>query len=587
MSDVLMIPETPGTKGVSQLLGHIIRVYQLDYHLVGEERMIGHVFLCGISRHLPRKYRRHYLSTGEFGSGKSTIIKTTLRPFSVDVESYSRLTGPGLDRRTETFDGKILLIEQILQREPMELSFLMSEGELSVLSAERDEKTGKIVSKKTTLKGEPVVISTITGADAGPQYISRTSTGRIDESEEQTRRIIGSKLGQWKRVDRSDPARQGGVVTWIDGKCRELGLSVKAIQAPWADQLEKSIPPVLSMRRGLDKLTSLVNVICFVKSACGLRPRVQVQLATGVFESYLVAEPEDLQDAMYILGEEELLESVTYFFARTKEVYSFLLGHDGATSKDVAVGLKLSQNRASEYLRSLKDFGHATRTKVGAEYHYTGVENILPELRLGPEFIQQLRSGYTTEALRAWFQENFPGTNAKLLLPGTDIASAVVSVPMPPKLTFDTMEPIVSESGTVAPIVPIPWSDGYDTDTAADAVEQTLQASGNSQTKPNLRPDNGAGGVGVTAIQNNEPETSNIEFADRVDVDLVEDFLLATAIPREEALISYATTERLTYHVVERFREPARAYVPEVLKKLSEKGLITQSPFPRCWRLVK
>ncbi len=474
--DPLVIPDTPSIEGLSPLLGHIITVYHSDYDLVGEEKMIGHSFLCAISRHLPRRYRRHYLSTGEFGSGKSTVVKTVLTPFSSDVESYSRLTGPGLDRRTESFDGKILLLEQILQHEPMELSFLMSEGELSVLSAERDEKTGKIVSRKTTLSGEPVVISTLTGANVGPQYISRTSTGRIDESDEQTGKITKSKLGRWKTVDRRGPAKQGGIISWLNAKCRELGPSVRAIHAPWADKLEQSIPPVLSMRRGLDKLTSLVNVICFLKAACGLRPVVQVQLAPNTVESYLVADPEDLADGIRILGEEELIESVSYFFARSRDVHNFLRGHDGATSRDVAVGLKLSQNRASEYLRSLKDFGHATRIKVGSEYHYTAVEDNLAEVKLGSEFIRRLRADYAPEVLQGWFRENFPGENARLLMPGTDIVPAVVFVSMPSKSTFDTMDQIVPEPGTVSPIVSNPFPDGYHTDTTEDTTDLPLLA---------------------------------------------------------------------------------------------------------------
>ena len=224
------------------------------------------------------------------------------------------------------------------------------------------------------------------------------------------------------------------------------------------------------MRRGLPKLANLVNVICFLKSALGLRPVVRVKLAEGVFESYLICDPEDLADAVYILGEEDLIESVGYFFARTREVYNFLLSNDGATSKDVAVGLKLSQNRSSEYLRSLKDFGHATRIKVGSEFHYSPVQDSLPELKLGPEFIKQLRAEYTPEVLRGWFQENFPGENARLLLPGTDIASAVVSVSMPSKPTFDTMNRTVPELDTITPIVPFSPPDGYDTTTATDTM---------------------------------------------------------------------------------------------------------------------
>src|SRR5207302_3944658 len=115
----LRIPEKSQVDGLSPLLGFVIESFQKDYGIVGEVQMIGQIFTCAESRHLPRKYRRHYLSTGEFGAGKTTVVKRVLKPYATDVESYSRLTGPGLDRRTESFDGKILLIEQILQREPM------------------------------------------------------------------------------------------------------------------------------------------------------------------------------------------------------------------------------------------------------------------------------------------------------------------------------------------------------------------------------------------------------------------------------------------------------------------------------------
>src|SRR6266571_5532101 len=117
--------------GLSPLMSHIVKVYHHAYDIVGEEANIAQVFCTAETRHLPAQYRRHILPQGEWGMGKSMLLKTVLKPFWADVRLFTRITGAGLDRSTEIFDGKILFIEQILQSEPMQLSFLMSEGELA------------------------------------------------------------------------------------------------------------------------------------------------------------------------------------------------------------------------------------------------------------------------------------------------------------------------------------------------------------------------------------------------------------------------------------------------------------------------
>src|SRR2546425_205278 len=262
--------------GLSPVMSYIVNLYHRAYPIVGEAPNIAQIFCTAQTRHLPPQYRRHILPQGEWGMGKSTLLKTVLKPVWSDVRLFTRVTGPGLDRSTESLDGKILFIEQILQAEPMQLSFLMSEGELAILSVERDPESKRMVSKETRVKGMPVVASTLTGGQVEAQFLSRVSTLKVDESAEQTQRITEKKLGDWSNRQMGDPTLIAGPLTWIDRKCRDLGPNVREIKAPWASKLKagENIPNVPSMRRGLDKIANLVNAIAFIKAALNLRPAV-------------------------------------------------------------------------------------------------------------------------------------------------------------------------------------------------------------------------------------------------------------------------------------------------------------------------
>src|SRR5579864_6803164 len=427
------LPAVSPVEGLSPLLGYIVRLYQIAYGLVGEDRNVAHVFLTAETRHLQRKDRRHILPSGEWGVGKSKLLKTVLKPVWSDVELLTRLTGPGLDRETASYDGKILLLEQVVGREPVELSFLMSEGELAIRSAERDEKTGKMVSKVNRVKGLPVVMSTLTGANVDSQFLSRVSTLAIDESDKQTQRIVKKKLEEWATVNRHDPTLAAGPVTSIDSKCRDLGPRVVQVVAPFATKLnvflpsetgQEGIPALKSMRRGMDKISSLVNAIAFVKASLHLRPVIRVKLAKGVEDDvYVVALPEDLADAVYCLGAEQIIESSSYFFGRSKEIYNWLNeSKESKTSREVAVGLKLSQNRAREYLNTLVELGHATRNKVSGTFYYEAIAGSEPQVKL--------ETSFTDQELLEWFSKNFH-QEARLIIPGPKPSQEVVVVGSP------------------------------------------------------------------------------------------------------------------------------------------------------------
>ncbi len=442
------IPSEPLIEGLSHTLSYIVKQYQFA-GLVGEERNIAQVFLTCETRHLPAKYRRHVIPQGETGAGKTTLARTILKPFRSDVESYTRMTGAGLDRKEESLDGKILFLEQLGVGEPTQLRFLMTEGELTILYAERDQ-SGRIASKIHRIKGTPVFITTLIGAEIDPQLLSRVSTLEIDQSSEQTKRIINRKLEGWSTNSTEEEWKTLAPISWVDEKCKQLGPYVEAIKIPFAKQLSDGMPPLLSMRRGTDRILNLVAAIAFLKAALGLRPVVEMKLSPGVRQVHIIALPEDLNDALYCLGD-ALTESVSYFFGRSKELYDFLSKkNDRATTKDAALALKMSQNRAREYLNVLVQLGHATKSKEKGTYYYEATLYEAPHL--------ELNAAFTYTDLEAWFASNYAPGSAELVIPPESrtgfTGPSVVMVEPQAEPKSSTIEGIVPEPSTIGQIVP-------------------------------------------------------------------------------------------------------------------------------------
>jgi len=285
----------------------------------------------------------------------------------------------------------------------------MTEGELSILVAERDEDSKRFVSRVHRLKGMPVFITTLTGAEIDPQLLSRVSTIEIDQSESQTKRIVEKKLEQWSTVAKEPEYKILGPISSIDEKCRQLGPYVEAVKIPFAEKLKNDIPPLLSMRRWIDRILSLTANVAFLKATLDLRPLAELKRSPGTRGIHILALPEDLEDAKYCLGE-NLLESISYFYGRAKEVYDYLLSCGGEASvKDVAHAIKLGYNRAGEYLRSLLNLGYATRSGRRGDYQYTAIPR--------ESYSMVLKAQLTRKDLEEWFNHTYPADSAKLVVP--------------------------------------------------------------------------------------------------------------------------------------------------------------------------
>jgi len=400
------IPAYPLIAGASRPLGYLIKQNQ-EMGLVGEERNGANMSVSCVTRHLPAEggNRRHVIPEGGSGTGKTALSKIGLRPFWHDVVYCTRLTGPGLERRVGSLDGKILYIEQLDGNQPEQLRYLMTEGKLRVIRSERDS-SGRFVSTECELPGEPVLVSTAVGT-VDLQIRNRASSLGIDESKEQTTRIIHSKLEHWANVHVDDGESACAQIRLIDAKCKLLGQSVKEVKIPFAMQLEQGLPKALSMRRGTDRLTSLIGATAFMKAALDLRPLVKLKTRVGRYV-YVIALPEDLSDAMYILGE-SFVDSLTNSLEKARRVYEALQENGGGTSISIAKVLGLSQNSTREHLNDLVAQGYANITDKKIPYRYEAKPHDAPKLKL--------QASFTETDLKNWFDTQFPNNNADLITP--------------------------------------------------------------------------------------------------------------------------------------------------------------------------
>jgi len=431
--------------GLSPLLGNIVAQYH-RMGLVGEERNAAQLSLTCFTRHLPREFRRHAFALGPSGTGKTTLLMIILDPVDSDVEYFTRMTGAGLEHRA--LDGKILFLDQIEGNEPTQLRCLMSGGKLRVLVACTDS-SGNIASSAYAEIGLPVVVSTFVEA-ADSQLLNRASTLKIDESDAQTRRITRHKLEAWTNIGRDDKEAAVKWIQFIDKQCKRKGPLVKEIKMPFALQLEEDLPKVLSIRRGLDRLLTLVGAIAFVKWALGMRP--EVKLKGQVDQSVcIVALPEDLSDALYCLGE-AFSDSLTHFLAQAKQAYDILQTNGGGTCTDVAKVLDCHPNTARGYLNRLVKLGYATSIKrKGGEYWY--------EAKPHDSNPVKLQATYTETDLQHWFHQRFPNGNADLHIPpeaktGFESRTPPVEVGKGFESDLGAAERTGPDSGSVGRVVP-------------------------------------------------------------------------------------------------------------------------------------
>jgi len=399
---------------IPNILVEIVRLYSPK--IKGEENNIKFLFCACISKNLPRDYRSHVIITSQSSGGKSNLVNTILEPFKEDVLDFTEYTQAFLNRTEGDMDGLIFKMEQMEKTNDKKqvtlasMKFLLSEGKLRIGLVDKNEK-GQNTPKTLEVNGIPVFISTSTNYNIDPETLNRTFLMQVDESEEQTKRIITHVLDKYSSINYGNEWETNLQKLYeITQIYKQVSKQFKGIYIPFSDKIRDMIPSInLTMRRDLPKILNLTCVIAFLN----LTRRKKIPFNGGQYfydnlkankmsSYYLVAEPEDFKQALNI-GGETIQQTLNKINASSMDIYKTFMKlyneHplDGVTTSDLKTMTSLSQNRVGELLKQLYDMGFLRRDKEGKEYRYFPTKKKFENIRTD-------EIEFTEEELDLWLE---------------------------------------------------------------------------------------------------------------------------------------------------------------------------------------
>jgi DNA primase len=160
--------------------------------LVGEPSNALVAYLACVSRKLAAPLAVLIQSTS--AAGKSLLMDTVLALVpQEDRVHYSAMTGQSLFYLGETdLKHRILAIaeEEGVRQAAYALKVLQSQGELTIASTGKDPATGMLVTQQYRVEGPVMLFLTTTAIDVDEELVNRCLVLTINESREQTRRIL-------------------------------------------------------------------------------------------------------------------------------------------------------------------------------------------------------------------------------------------------------------------------------------------------------------------------------------------------------------------------------------------------------------
>lgn len=311
--------------------------------IVGEEN--SRLLLFIIASSYKTKSPLHAIVQGSSGSGKTHLISkiADLIP-QEDVLRFTRITESSLYNWGEyELVNKLLIIEDLdgLKEEAMfAMRELISNQRLSSSVSIKDKK-GNIKSTKKEVKGIFSSLSATTKGDLYEDNMSRSFLLAVDESAEQSRRII--EYQNKKYAGEIEPKHQDKARNQLQQIVRNLK-SYEVIN-PYATRLE--LPEeVHKIRRLNEMFQSIVKQITIIN-----------QQNRELKNDKLITQIEDLQQATEVLFEsiilkvDELDGSLRQFFERLKK--HLKTQEKDFTQREIRQAFNISKSQIHRYLQSL------------------------------------------------------------------------------------------------------------------------------------------------------------------------------------------------------------------------------------------
>ena len=232
--------------------------------LVGEPHNALVAYLACISRKLSAPLAVLIQSTS--AAGKSLLMDSVLALVPLeDRVHYSAMTGQSLFYLGETdLKNRILAIaeEEGVRQAAYALKVLQSQGELTIASTGKDPATGMLVTQQYRVEGPVMLFLTTTAIDVDEELVNRCLVLTINESREQTRRILARQ--------RSGRTLAGLVATSDAESIRQCHQNAQrllrplAVVNPYAEDLT-FLDDRTRMRRDHAKYLTLIEAITLLR----------------------------------------------------------------------------------------------------------------------------------------------------------------------------------------------------------------------------------------------------------------------------------------------------------------------------------
>ncbi len=374
MTKITLDPHDPA------ILGRLLCLFHV--RLKGEDRNILSLFQSFVGALSGRP--AIIVVKGRTRGGKSRLVKTVIAPYKKIglVLDYSRVTQTFLEHLAMQYWAKskqpekkkeeegndvkpqrilvdiperILFIDEIRgasqTTEPIKINF--SEGRI---------KLGTVIKNRPVeieLRGIKVVVTTTTSASfADPEFENRTLPLQIDESTEQTGRILDHEADEGERLEEDDDEDEA----WLNGlEVEAIADFVKRLQPvrvsiPFTHELAKQFPRKNVFERGeFPKIKRFIRNLATIHQYQRVKIRDKQKLLVGI-----AADPIDWQYLQEI-GLPSFKESFTGISEKEQKIYDILKG--GAPAIVVKKSTGTLDQEEAEYAWTVRNL--APKTEFG------------------------------------------------------------------------------------------------------------------------------------------------------------------------------------------------------------------------------
>ena len=398
-----------------EILSKIVNCY--GPKIIGEENNIKLLFCACLSKDLPKKNRLSIIITSQSSSGKSNLVNNVLEPFKEDVLDFTDYTPAYLQRSGFDMNGKIFKMEQMERTNQDKqitlgnLKFSLSEGKMKMGLVDKNDK-GKNEPRTLEVNGIPVFISTSTNYKIDPETINRTFLMQVDETEEQTKKIISHIAEDYSTLIINDKWKKKLEELQSYSKTyKEFAHQIRDITIPFMDRLIDVIPTSnVTIRRDLPKILNLACVIAFIHFPFRTKIRnndgehfIQDQWGNSEknYTYTIIVEPSDFKEALEI-GKQTIKQTINKLNQSSMKIHESLVrlyaeDDEGISIKKLSKESGFSPNRVRELAEQLLNTGYASREKSSREYLYSPSEKKFEDIP-----IQQIN--FSKEDLDEWIK---------------------------------------------------------------------------------------------------------------------------------------------------------------------------------------